>query len=78
VVVLDDLGDPVSGATVFGTFSGDLSESISGDTDATGTVVLTSKAKTQNGVDLGFCVDDVVDDTLVYTPDANLETCDDI
>jgi hypothetical protein len=76
VVVKDNLGNPVSNATVNGTFSGKLNESRSGTTDATGTVVIKTNAFTKTTGSITFCVADVTHATLSYAPASNVETCD--
>ncbi|MFO8007750.1 MAG: fibronectin type III domain-containing protein, partial [Candidatus Brocadiia bacterium] len=76
VVILDDGGAPVEGATVIGSFSGDVSESgVSDVTDATGLAVIEGK-KAKNLVSITFCVDNVTHSTLTYDSGANVETCD--
>ncbi|MEX2327670.1 MAG: hypothetical protein WD558_08050, partial [Pseudomonadales bacterium] len=74
--ILDDQGKAVSGATVFGTFGGDISESQSAQTDSTSTAVLTTSSRARNPSNLTFCVDDVTHSSLTYDANANVETCD--
>ncbi|NJB84663.1 beta-glucanase (GH16 family) [Lewinella marina] len=74
VTISDDLGQPVAGAVVQGTFSGSFNETASGTTDAAGTVVLTTQATTKGGATVGFCVDQV-SASLPYNPAANAVTC---
>ena len=57
VTVVDDLGAPVAGATVSGTFSGTWNETASGITDSNGEVVLMTTTTASGGVSVGFCVD---------------------
>ncbi|MFH1370763.1 MAG: fibronectin type III domain-containing protein [Planctomycetota bacterium] len=78
VVIKDNLGNPVSGATVSGTFSGTLSESASGTTNSAGTVVIQTVGKTRSPGSLTFCVDNVTHTSLTYNPSDNMETCDGI
>jgi beta-glucanase (GH16 family) len=59
ITVLDDLGGPVSGATVSGTFSGTWNETASGVTDASGVAELLSSTTSSGGVSVNFCVDNV-------------------
>jgi len=74
ITIVDENGDPVSGATVTGTFNGDLNESGSATTDSNGVVEIQSSA--QSGVtSWGFCVDNVTG-SLSYNAAANVETCD--
>lgn len=76
VTLRDDLGDPVSGATVTGTFSGDFNETTAGTTGTDGTVTLATTGTRKGSVSLTFCVDDVSHASLTYDPTANVETCE--
>jgi hypothetical protein len=76
VTIVDNTGTPVSGATVFGTFSIDLNESLSAVTDGSGVATLTTLSFKKGGVSIQFCVDDVTHGTLPYDDAANVETCD--
>jgi len=63
VTIVDDLGNPVDGALVTGTFSGDVNETANSATGADGTVSLaSSQAKPLKT--LTFCVTDVTHTTL--------------
>ncbi|NIM16127.1 MAG: hypothetical protein GTO45_29340 [Candidatus Aminicenantes bacterium] len=75
VIIVDENNNPVEGATVTGTFSGDASGSGSGTTGADGeaTIKVTITGTISS---FGFCVDNVTHDTLTYDPAANVETCD--
>jgi O-glycosyl hydrolase len=75
VVIKDNVGTVVADATVTGTFTGDISDSGSDDTDANGLAVIESKAA-NNVTSVTFCVDSVTHATLTYEPDDNVETCD--
>ena len=75
VVIKDNLGAPVSGATVVGTYSGGVTGSDSDTTDATGTATLFSGVK-KGLTSATFCVDSVTHATLTYDSGANVETCD--
>lgn len=75
VVVHDNNESPVQGVTVSGTFSGTFSESVSGVTDASGSVTLVTSATAKGGVSVGFCVDNLVDGSLVYDNSLNDITC---
>lgn len=68
VAIEDNLGDPVPGVTVSGTFSGSINESVSGDTDGSGVANLTSTGTARGKVTVDFCVDDVTGGTLEYVP----------
>jgi hypothetical protein len=76
-VVIHKRGDqPVFGATVSGHFSGPTSETVSGTTEADGSVVVTSeKVKSPSGV-WCFTVDDVSLGADIYDPSRNVETSD--
>lgn len=75
VVIVDASGNPVSGATVSGTFSGDASGTDSGTTDASGSVTL-KLSVTGTVSSFTFCVDNVVLSGWTYDSGANVETCD--
>jgi hypothetical protein len=75
VTIEDANSTPVKGATVYGTFSGATSESVSGTSDSAGNVTLISSTG-RNGGTWTFCVDDVVRSGWTYDAGANVETCD--
>lgn len=75
VTIVDENGDPVEGATVTGTFSGDVSGTQSGTTGASGEVLLSITIKSPVTT-FTFCVDNVTHSSLTYDPAANVETCD--
>jgi hypothetical protein len=77
VTVVDANNAPVSGAIVYGTFSGATSDSVNGVTDANGNVTLTSSSKKGGGT-WSFCVDNVTRSGWTYNASANVETCDSI
>ncbi|PHN08101.1 Ig-like domain-containing protein [Flavilitoribacter nigricans] len=66
VTVVDNLGNPVGGALVSGTFSGTYNESASGTTNAQGVTVIQTTATAKGGVTVNFCVDDVSASGLIY------------
>ncbi|MBN1481230.1 glycosyl hydrolase family protein [candidate division KSB1 bacterium] len=74
VTIVDNLGAPVTDATVSGTFSGDFNESVSGVTDGSGLVMLMTSIDARKPV-FSFCVDDVTHNLLVYNSAANVITC---
>ena len=74
VQVVDDLGNPVAGATVTGTFSGTFNETGTGTTDGAGSVTLTTSGSSKGTISLDFCVDDV-SAGLPYDAAANTATC---
>lgn len=71
VTILDDLGNAVSGATVYGTFSGTFNETASGVTGSDGTVILQTASGVRGEIVVNFTVDDVTGD-LIY--DSSLNT----
>ena len=75
VTVVDQNGQPVSGATVIGTFSGASNNSVNGVTNGSGQVTLSSSV-VKNGASWTFCVDNVTKTGATYSPGANVETCD--
>jgi subtilisin family serine protease len=75
VVIVDSDGVPVEGATVKGTFSGDINESVFGTTGSDGRVVLFTDRTKKGRCKIAFCVEDV-SDALTYEPSFNNETCD--
>jgi subtilisin len=77
VTIVDANNAPVSGATVYGQFTGATSNSVSGTTDANGQVTLSSTAK-KNGGTWQFCVTNVTKSGWTYNSSANVETCDTI
>ena len=75
IVIHDDQGNPVDGAQVDGTFTGDFNESASGTTDASGTVDLVTTATLKGSIVFDFCVDDVQHASLTYASGDNTVTC---
>ena len=76
VHVTDELGAPVAGALVLGSFSGGLSETIAVPTDVQGLAVFTTTASKKGSLELSFCVEAIDHATLNYSPALNVETCD--
>jgi hypothetical protein len=74
VTVVDDLGNPVAGADVTGTFSGDFSETLMASTDGSGVAVLQTSATARGGIQFTLCVDDV-SHGLPYESADNVVTC---
>ncbi len=65
VTVVDDLGNPVAGASVTGDFSGTFNEAgATGQTDATGTAVIDTTGSAKGGVSVTFCVKSITHPTL--------------
>jgi len=76
VLVLDDQGSPVVGATVDGTFTGSIPGVDSAVTGADGVADLTSPKAGKPGITFTFCVDNVTLSGYTYDSGANTETCD--
>jgi hypothetical protein len=75
VSVVDDLGDPVPGAVVTGTFTGSFNETVSATTGSDGVAVLLTASKRKGGLSFEFCVDGLSFAGLVYDPSSNSATC---
>jgi len=75
VSIVDDLGSPVAGATVSGTFAGAFAETQARVTGSNGSAVLTTSATTKGGTSFGFCVDSIVHTVTTYDASANALTC---
>jgi hypothetical protein len=71
VTIHDTDENPVTGATVYGTWSGSYSESVSGVTDADGTVTFTSGKVRDGNATFTFTVDNVVKEGYTYDPALN-------
>ncbi len=71
MTIQDEGGNPVSGATVSGFYSGNVSGSPSGVTDAVGEVVLTSDLVFSRPNIVELCVSGVTHAVLAYNPAAN-------
>jgi beta-glucanase (GH16 family) len=75
VTVTDDLGSPVAGATVTGTFSGTWNESGSAVTNADGVASFVTSTAAKGKVAVNFCVDDVTGTTYPLDPAASTGMC---
>jgi hypothetical protein len=75
VIVHDDCGNPVSGAEVTGTFTGDFNETLTETTNGSGMAVITTTTQIKKP-SYNFCVDSVTHTTLTYSSGDNAETCD--
>ena len=75
VTIVDDNGDPVNGATVTVSFSGDLNQTVAGSTNGNGVVRLETTVSKKGKVKFTACVDDVQHGTLTYNAGANNVTC---
>ena len=78
ITIHDNLGNPVSGATVYGTWSGDYAGMVNGVTGADGTVSFTSGNVKVTNASFTFTVDDIVLAGYTYDPNLNGETWDTI
>ncbi|PKM78866.1 MAG: hypothetical protein CVU88_08760, partial [Firmicutes bacterium HGW-Firmicutes-13] len=80
VTIVDEIGVPVEGATVSGTWSGATSDKDSGVTDTYGKVSLESNKvkKPKSGTTFTFTVDDVTKEGWKYISSENVETSDSI
>lgn len=75
ITVVDNLGNPVSGATITGTFSGTFNEPGSGITNSNGSVTIVTSTSASGGVTVDFCVTGVTKSGLTYEPSQNTITC---
>lgn len=74
VTVLNNLGNPASGATVVGQFAGTFSETVAAVTNASGVAVLTTTGSNKGSLTINFCVNDVTG-SLPYDPALNTISC---
>jgi beta-glucanase (GH16 family) len=56
--VLDNLGNPIAGAVVTGTFSGTWNETVDATTDSSGIASFLTSSTASGGVTVNFCVND--------------------
>ena len=75
VTIVNDCGGAAEGALVTGTFTGDIEQTVTAQTDGSGIATIDSTATARGKVKITFCVDGVVV-SLVYDASANNETCD--
>lgn len=75
VSVVDDLGNPVSGATVTVTFTGSYNETVVSVTNGSGVAESITTAAQKGGVSVNVCVDNVSHGSLIYNPGDNVTTC---
>jgi hypothetical protein len=75
VVVRDEDGGAVAGATVTGTFSGGLSQTVSATTNGSGVAVLSTVVTAKGGFPLTMCVDSLAHGSLVHEPSDDVVTC---
>jgi hypothetical protein len=75
VTIYDNCGNPVSGADVDGTFTGDYEETFYDQTtNGSGVAVFVTTTQVKKP-SFTFCVDDVTYATLTYDPNDNVLTC---
>ncbi|WGH76933.1 Ig-like domain-containing protein [Tenacibaculum tangerinum] len=75
VLVLDENGNTVSSATVTGTFSGDYSQTVTGNTGPGGIVNFSTSSTTGDPISFTFCVDNITHQSLTYNSSLNTITC---
>lgn len=75
VTVHDEQENPVPNAQVTGTFSGSYNETVTGNTQSDGKVILQTVGTANGGVTVDLCVDGVTHTSLVYDPTQNDITC---
>ncbi len=76
VTVVDGDGNTVSGATVTGTFSGDVSGTETSEaTGSNGVALVESDRVRQNSISFEFCVDNISHPDFDYDASGNAETC---
>ena len=76
VVIVDADGQPVSSATVTGSFTGDVNETVSGRTTFGGQVVLVTSTDARSRDGFTFCVEELTHFTFEHDAAADVETCD--
>ncbi len=74
ILILDDGGSPVSGASVTASYTGDISGTITGTTGSDGIATLQTSKKSYATTDYCFEVTNVTETTLSYDAGANLVT----
>jgi hypothetical protein len=74
VTVYDDCGNPLSGADVTGTFTGDFNEQHTENTNGNGVAVISTTAQVRKPA-YTFCADNVGHADLTYDSNDNPETC---
>ncbi|MBN1516497.1 cadherin-like domain-containing protein [Candidatus Sumerlaeota bacterium] len=75
VTILDNSGNPVSGAVVTGAFSGRFNETQSATTNSSGVATLTTGASQKLPISFTFCVTNVSHADYEYDSSANVITC---
>jgi hypothetical protein len=75
VLIRDEDGGAVAGATVTGTFSGGISQTVSATTNASGLAVLSTTSTAKGGFPLTLCVVSLTHGTLTHQPADDAQTC---
>ena len=76
VQITDDLGNPVSNVTVTGNFSGTIVENnVTGQTDGSGSVTLTTSSAASGKLDVSFCVSSLSHASLSYDGSSGIGLC---
>jgi PKD repeat protein len=76
VVIVDNFGDPVEGASVTGSFMEDIVEPGTANTNSSGVAVFLTSGTAKGRFHLTFCVDNVYRLGIGYNEVDNVETCD--
>jgi hypothetical protein len=76
VTINDNCGNPVANATVSGTFTGSINQSVSANTNGSGVATLTTTNTAGGNVSVTLCVTNVTHSSLTYNSANNVETCD--
>lgn len=74
VIVHDNCGNPVEGATVTGTFADAFTEQTSSITDSQGISFMVTNGQLSNP-SFSFCVDDIAHPSMIYVSEYNIENC---
>jgi hypothetical protein len=75
VTVRDELGNPVTSATVTGSFAGSYNETASGVSNASGVATLTTAGTNRGNISFSFCVTNITHAELTYNSSQNVVTC---
>jgi len=75
VLILDDQGAPVSGASVTGTFSGSFNETVVATANSSGVATLRTSGTAKKGIAYTVCVNNVTHTELSYDSGADMAGC---
>ena len=75
VVLVDDLSNPVVGATVTGYFSGTWNETVTGISGSNGVVSFQTSSTAKGGVVVNFCISDATHSSLAYNDSQMTYNC---